>query len=85
VLESTVREVAAGWSGEALRIPRFEGRRGHPVLVSRALFAEFLALDATAQARDVVARHEAEIVYVDVEDPGILKDVDTPADYEQLR
>ncbi len=85
VEESTVERVITGWSGELLRIPRYEGRRGHPVVMSRSLVAEFLAQPADAQARDVVRRHEQDIVYVDVADPGILTDVDTPADYEQLR
>lgn len=85
IAESTVEQVVAGWSGELLRIPRHRGRRGHPVLMSRQLVPEFLALPASEQARTIVHRHESEIVYVDVDDPGILADVDTPADYEQLR
>lgn len=85
IAESTMDRVLAGWSGELLRIPRYNGRRGHPVLLARQLLLEFLALPITAQARDIVARHEASIVYADVDDPGILQDVDTPADYEQLQ
>ena len=80
--ESTVGTMVQGWGGEVLRIPRFEGRRGHPVLVARALFHEFLACEGTP--RDVVSRHESEIVYVDVDDPGILLDADTPHDYQKL-
>jgi molybdenum cofactor cytidylyltransferase len=85
VQESTVREVIGGWSGETIRIPRYQGRRGHPVLVARGLLPEFLALPAEAQAREVVHRHAGSTVYVDVDDPGILQDIDTPADYERLR
>jgi CTP:molybdopterin cytidylyltransferase MocA len=82
---NTIEQVVTGWSGELLRIPRHSGRRGHPVLAAAGLIPEFLALPPGAQARDVVSRHERDIVYVDVDDPGILKDVDTPAEYEQLR
>jgi molybdenum cofactor cytidylyltransferase len=85
VQESTVRELIGGWSGELARIPRYRGRRGHPVLVARAMLAEFLALPAQAQAREVIHRHVGDTVYVDVEDPGILLDIDTPADYERLQ
>jgi len=67
-----------------LRIPRFEGRRGHPVWFSNALLPEFLALPAGAAARDVVTRHSGEIAYIDVEDPGILADVDDPSAYAAL-
>jgi CTP:molybdopterin cytidylyltransferase MocA len=83
--ESTIEAIVARWSGELLRIPRHQGRRGHPVLIARPIISEILALPDGAQARDVVRRHETDIVYVDVNDPGILADVDTPADYERIR
>lgn len=83
--QSTVERIVTGWTGELLRIPRYAGRRGHPILMSRHLVGEFLSQPAESQAREVVRRHENEIVYVDVADPGILTDVDTPADYERLR
>lgn len=67
-----------------LAIPRYRSRRGHPVLVRRDLIAEFLALPSSAQPRDVVESRAAEIRYVDVDDPGVLADVDTPDDYEWL-
>jgi molybdenum cofactor cytidylyltransferase len=65
-------------------IPRFEGQRGHPVLFDARLIAEFLALPPGAAARDVVHRYVASTKYVDVSDPGILRDIDEPADYEAL-
>lgn len=83
--DATIARLIGGWSGERLRIPRYGDRRGHPVVVARDLFPEFLELPATGEAREVVRRHESEIAYVDVDDPGILADVDTPADYERLR
>lgn len=67
-----------------LRIPRFNGRRGHPIWFSNSLIADFLALPAGAAARDVVTRHEREIAYIDVDDAGILADVDDRAAYASL-
>jgi molybdenum cofactor cytidylyltransferase len=67
-----------------LRIPRFEGRRGHPIRISKSLIPEFLALPAGSSAREVVTRHAAEIAYIDVDDPGILADVDDPSRYARL-
>lgn len=67
-----------------LAIPQYHGSRGHPLLISRELVPEFLALPPSAQARDVVERHAGEIRYVDVDDPGILMDIDDPADYARL-
>jgi molybdenum cofactor cytidylyltransferase len=66
-------------------IPRRDGKRGHPLIVGRALAAELLALPPTGQASQVIRSHGGDIVYVDVDDPGIHADVDTPADYAALR
>jgi molybdenum cofactor cytidylyltransferase len=67
-----------------LRIPRYKDRRGHPIWIAPPLIAEFLALPATSTARDVVTRHSAEIAYVDVDDPGILADIDDSEAYRRL-
>ena len=71
-------------AGTLLVIPRSGGRRGHPVGVRRELFSEFLALAPTAQAREAIHRHAGATVYVEVDDPGILRDIDSPADYQSL-
>jgi molybdenum cofactor cytidylyltransferase len=72
-------------SGPApLRIPRFNGRRGHPIRISRSSIPQFLALPAGSSAKEVVTRHAGEIAYIDVDDPGILADVDDPAAYARL-
>jgi molybdenum cofactor cytidylyltransferase len=67
-----------------IRVPRFEGRRGHPVWFSRPLLAEFLALPAHGAARDVVYSHVAETEYLDLNDAGIVADIDDPAAYRAL-
>jgi molybdenum cofactor cytidylyltransferase len=69
----------------AINVPRCGGRRGHPVYFPRALFPELLALDSSQSARVVLERHSAGIRYCDVEDPGILEDVDDPEAYLRLR
>lgn len=67
---------------EPLRIPRFGGRRGHPVLFGAALVEELLALAPGETARDVVNRHPAE--YVDTDDEGVIRDIDDPEAYRKL-
>jgi CTP:molybdopterin cytidylyltransferase MocA len=71
--------------GTLLVVPRHAGRKGHPVFCARELAAEFLALDAaTGQAREVVRRHVDSTLFVDVDDSGVLIDVDDPAAYREL-
>jgi molybdenum cofactor cytidylyltransferase len=67
-----------------LVIPRYQNRRGHPILLSRPLIDEILALPPEATAKQVIHAHLTEAVLLDVDDPGILRDVDTPADYRSL-
>jgi CTP:molybdopterin cytidylyltransferase MocA len=67
-----------------IAIPRFENRRGHPVLIRREIIAEFLKAPPTSKVRDVIDHHAADIDYISVADPGISDDIDDPTLYEQL-
>ncbi len=60
-----------------------KGRHGHPVLFSAATFDELLQGDLPAGARGVVRGHARDRVDVEVDDAGVLVDVDTPEDYER--
>jgi molybdenum cofactor cytidylyltransferase len=76
------REFAA--SGAPVASPVYRGRRGHPVCVGRAVIAELLALPVTAQARDAIRRYDDRALAVEVDDPGVLRDVDDPEAYRRL-
>ncbi|HUB34708.1 MAG TPA: nucleotidyltransferase family protein [Bryobacteraceae bacterium] len=78
------RPNAHGSAAPVLRIPRCGGRRGHPIWFSAELIPEFLALPTTGAARDVVRAHAAETEFFDLDDPGILADIDDPAAYRAL-
>lgn len=65
-------------------IPRYAGRRGHPVLMRYTLIPEFLALAPSATAREVVHAHRDTTLYVDVDDPAIHLDIDDPGAYQAL-
>lgn len=70
-------------AGAALAAPAApSARHGHPVGFSRTLLSELLALDSDHGARAIVARHRAELVVIEVDDPGIYVDIDTLPDLE---
>lgn len=73
-----------GAAGALIVAPRHAGTPGHPVLFDRAVFAELLALDGDAGARDVIRRDPARVAVVELGAPPPL-DVDTPADLANLR
>ena len=65
-------------------IPSFERRRGHPLLIDRRYWPELLAQTEGAP-RDVINRYADRIYHVEVNTDSILRDVDTPADYDEER
>jgi CTP:molybdopterin cytidylyltransferase MocA len=60
--------------------PCYQDRRGHPPLISAALIPAVLAFDGPGGLRTLLARFEDRSVEVACHDPGILIDLDTPAD-----
>ena len=84
ILSATIDALLAGPSAALVRVPQYHGRRGHPIWFSRAIIPEFLALAETGAARDVVHAHAAETDFLDVDDPGILADIDDPEAYRGL-
>ncbi len=62
--------------------PMIEGRRGNPVLFDSSVFPDLTSLHGDAGGRLVFSRYP--IAYAPWNDPGLLLDVDTLEDYEQL-
>jgi molybdenum cofactor cytidylyltransferase len=63
-------------------IPTCDGQRGHPVLFPRTVLAEISTLPTL---RQIVRRRPERVRAVPVSDPGVLLDMDTPADYRRVR
>jgi molybdenum cofactor cytidylyltransferase len=68
----------------AVVVPLYGGRRGHPVLIARPLFAPLLALRGDEGASRVIRASGEQTQQLEVPDPGILVDVDDPAAYHDL-
>ena len=82
LLDAMVKKMES--EGALLVSPVFEGKRGHPVLVSRKLFPEFLKLGENETMKDIVQRHERDHRYVEGDIWSII-DLDTPEDYERVK
>jgi molybdenum cofactor cytidylyltransferase len=72
------------WQAQIV-IPVHQGKRGNPVLLDRSVFSEVMALEGDVGSRAIFANHLDGIVQVEVEDSGILLDLDDPADFERLK
>jgi molybdenum cofactor cytidylyltransferase len=77
----TLRTLIAALGSHAAARPVFDGRRGHPPLITRALFAQLADCSKLdGGARTVLAG--ADTIDVPVDDPGSVRDIDTPLDLE---
>jgi molybdenum cofactor cytidylyltransferase len=83
VRPATLRAVAAGLALHPVVFAQYRGRRGHPVGFAAELYSELVMLSGDDSLRRIVARYPAH--GQEVNDAGVLVDVDTVADLEALR
>lgn len=91
VAPATVEALIAAWRADraarsarvAIVLPRSGNRRGHPVLADMRIAHEFHEPGLPEGARTVVRRDPGRVVEVEVEDPGAVEDIDTPARYRR--
>jgi molybdenum cofactor cytidylyltransferase len=83
VSSTTLNLVAQALQTHAVAYAQYRGRRGHPVGFAAELFSELVALTGDEGARRLVARYPA--LAVEVDDPGVLIDIDTVQDLAALR
>jgi molybdenum cofactor cytidylyltransferase len=79
---STVATVLAGRF--PLAVPIYRGRRGHPLVVSPGLIPEIETLDLDVGLRELLERHPDRLCTIEVDDPGAVRDIDTPDEYRAL-
>ncbi len=84
VKPETIDELVARYreTRRGVVLPVHGGRRGHPVLIDTKFKSEILSLGPEATLRDIVRTHTDEVLEVEIDDPDILRDIDTPEDYE---
>jgi molybdenum cofactor cytidylyltransferase len=77
----TIRRVAAAIDeGAPVAAPFYRGMRGHPVGFGNTCAAMLTALTGDEGAKTIVALHREAMMRIDVDDPGVLRDVDTRDD-----
>jgi molybdenum cofactor cytidylyltransferase len=86
VKTETVKAVAdALRNGASIAVPRYQGQQGHPVGFSHVHLPALAALSGDMGAKAVLRQNQAEIMWVDVEDDGIIIDVDVQDTINQGR
>lgn len=83
VAPDTVRRLVAALPGPTgIVAPWHRDTRGHPVLFGAAHLPALARCEGDRGAAALLARHP--VTRVDVDDPGVLQDVDSPADLRTL-
>lgn len=72
-------------AGAAIAVPVFRGQRGHPVGFADRWRDDLSALTGDRGARALMQGYAALVQQIDVDDPGILADIDTPQDLAAAR
>lgn len=67
-------------AGASIVAPTYQGQRGHPVGFNRAFYRELACLSGDQGARHLLDEYNKQLSLTAVADPGILRDIDTPAD-----
>jgi molybdenum cofactor cytidylyltransferase len=75
---AAVRQALEG--GAALAAPYWHARRGHPVGIAGRFYEQLLALGGDEGAKSILGAHARELVKIPIGDPGVIRDIDTPAD-----
>ena len=83
VRPATLRAVAQALGEQPVVFAQHHGRRGHPVAFAGELYSELAVLSGDEGARRIVARYPS--LGLEVDDPGVLLDIDTVDDLEGLR
>lgn len=77
-----IKALAAAWRDDAFAIvPAYRGAWGNPVVLSAAAIAACATLSGDRGARAVLEARRSEVLVVDVDHPGVLRDFDTPEDF----
>lgn len=75
--------VAALDDGASLVVPRYRGCRGNPIGFGASRFDDLTRLSGDRGARDLIDA-SATVTWLDVDDPGILRDVDVISDLQEV-
>ena len=72
-------------SPDRISLATYHGRRGHPMILPGDLAHEVLSWPASRGLNELRREHPDRAVEIEIEDPGVVIDVDTPADLEAAR
>jgi molybdenum cofactor cytidylyltransferase len=71
-------------SGKNICVPVHRGRRGNPTLFSKHFFKQLTAIEGDMGGREIIDSHPDHVLEVEIENPLVFFDIDTPEDLEDV-
>lgn len=68
----------------AIVIPSFEGQKGNPVIFSTSYHKAILSHPEPEGCKGIIQQNGTHVYRVELDSNSILRDIDTPSDYEQI-
>jgi len=85
VTETTINKMIDSFINDKdkIIIPKYNGRRGHPVIFPKSLFSQICTAPIEKGARVVVHQNEDRVLEVETDDESVVINIDTPEDYKK--
>nr|WP_314617639.1 nucleotidyltransferase family protein [uncultured Pseudomonas sp.] len=78
ITPATFGQLVAAAGASTIVLPQHDGQQGHPVLFGRDFWPALARLTGDEGARSIVKAHPASCIRLEVQDAGVLQDVDRP-------
>jgi molybdenum cofactor cytidylyltransferase len=82
IINTLIRGFRKADPKHSIVLPVYRGSRGHPVLIGVRYLQEALQLQGDVGARRILSNHPEDILEIEVDQDAVLKDIDTPEEYQ---
>jgi molybdenum cofactor cytidylyltransferase len=86
IKEESIKNVIEEFNNKSCLIaaPVYNKEIGHPVIFHRSLISEIINLEGDIGAKKIIEKYKDKACFVEVDDEGVLIDIDTPKDLEEV-
>lgn len=84
---AAIQTVISAWekSVHSMAVACFNGKKGHPLLIPACNWGEILAHDGSGGLKAIRERHRDRLMMVETGVEGVILDMDTPAEYQEIQ
>jgi molybdenum cofactor cytidylyltransferase len=72
-------------SDKTIGVPFYKGKRGNPVIFSQVFYDALMTIEGDMGARDIIKRHPSKVLKIEIDDPTVFFDIDSPEDLKRMK